>query len=467
MKQSRSKVWWLVVSVLGSALGVAAYFGGWLSSNTPAVEATATVAPVAKQPDPIAVTVAEAVSRPVERRVRTVGTLHGFEEIDIGPLVDGHVRKVLHDVGDIVRPGDTLLEIDDTDLRLAVSEMGRALELELSRLGLTSIPERTFDVTKLPAVLRAQVVEQNAADTFARYKTLAERNAMSQDEFSKAELSLSVARLDTKQRIMEAEQHLAAVRHRQAVLETTQKRLKDTHVVVPPLHVTPRESQSPAYTVSGRMVSPGEIVRAAPPTPLFKLVVEDPLKLQSAVPERFAAQIQVGQSVDLEIEALPGHTIHGEVVRVNPTVDSASRTFQIEIAVPNPDRRIKPGSFATASILVDGDAVAVTVPEEAVVRFAGVTKLFAITDSAAQSTPIELGTRLEVRDVAGKTHRWVEIQGAIKPGMKIVTSGHAQLVDGSAVRIRDLPPVVEQPTEHKHQLIRQARQSMSERKDVR
>ncbi|MBL8827989.1 MAG: efflux RND transporter periplasmic adaptor subunit [Planctomycetaceae bacterium] len=467
MKQSRSKIVWLVVSVLGSALGAAAYFGGWLSKDTAPVDAPAAIAPVAKQPDPIAVTLAEAVSRPVERRVRTVGTLHGFEEIEIGPLVDGHVRKVLHDVGDIVRPGETLLEIDDTDLRLAVSEMGRALELELSRLGLTTIPERTFDVTKLPAVLRAQVVEQNAADTFARYKTLAERNAMSQDEFSKAELSLSVARLDTKQRIMEAEQHLAAVRHRQAVLETTQKRLKDTQVVAPPMHVTSGESPSPAYTVSGRMVSPGEIVRAAPPTPLFKLVVEDPLKLQSAVPERFAAQIQNGQTVDLEIEALPGHTIHGRVVRVNPTVDPASRTFQIEIAVPNPERRIKPGSFATASILVDGDAVAVTVPEEAVIRFAGVTKLFTIADTAAQSTPIELGTRLEVRDTAGKTHRWVEIQGSITPGMKIVTSGHAQLVDGSAVRIRDLPPVEEQPTERKHQLIRQARQSTSERKDVR
>ncbi len=187
------------------------------------------------------------------------------------------------------------------------------------------------------------MVEQNAADTFARYKTLAERNAMSQDEFSKAELSLSVARLDTKQRIMEAEQHLAAVRHRQAVLETTQKRLKDTHVVVPPLHVTTSESPSPAYTVSGRMVSPGEIVREPRPP---RRSSNSSSRIRSSCnrqSERFAAQIQVGQSVDLEIEALPGHTIHGEVVRVNPTVDSASRTFQIEIAVPNPDRRIKRG----------------------------------------------------------------------------------------------------------------------------
>ncbi len=84
MKQSRSKVWWLVVSVLGSALGAAAYFGGWFRVARQRSRRRLRSRPVAKQPDPIAVTVAEAVSRPVERRVRTVGTLHGFEESTSG-----------------------------------------------------------------------------------------------------------------------------------------------------------------------------------------------------------------------------------------------------------------------------------------------------------------------------------------------------------------------------------------------
>jgi RND family efflux transporter MFP subunit len=166
-------------------------------------------------------------------------------------------------------------------------------------------------------------------------------------------------------------------------------------------------------------------------------VVEDPLKLQTAVPERFAAQVRVGQPVDLSVESLPGLKIVGQVVRVNPTVDTSSRTFQIEVAVPNADRSIKPGSFATASILVDGDAVAVTVPEEAIVRFAGVTKLFAVSDTSATAVPVETGTRLEVRDAAGKMHHWVEIVGAVEPGMRIVTTGHSQLANGSTIRIRE------------------------------
>lgn len=455
----------IVICVLGGGVAAAAYAGflpGKKVAKPPAAEQAAADATV-KQPEAVAVTVAPATARPIERRVRTVGTLHGYEEIEISPLVDGHVRRVLHDVGDVVAPGEPLLEIDDADFRLAVQEMGRALELELAKLGLVAVPDKAFDVATLPSVLRARLVEKNAAETFERYKGLVERNAITKDDFQKAELNLDVARLDTKQRIIEAEQSLAAVRHRQAILETAEKRLRDAKVVTPPLTtVAAVPSQInlvstastganalPSYTVCERMVSEGEIVKASPPTKLFRLVVEDPLKFQAAVPERFSAQVRVGQPVDLAVESLPGSKVVGRVVRVNPTVDTVNRTFQVEISVPNAERRLKPGSFATASILIGSDAQAVTVPEESIVRFAGVTKLFAVSGDKAVALPVETGTRLDVRDGAGIAHRWVEVIGAVRPGAAIVTSGHSQLADGSQVRVRETAtPAVVAPATH-------------------
>lgn len=443
----------IVVCVLGGGIAAAAYAGFLPGKKDPKPTAAeqAAASAAAKKPEAVAVTVAPATARPIERRVRTVGTLHGYEEIEISPLVDGHVRRVLHDVGDVVAPGEPLLEIDDADFRLAVQEMGRALELELAKLGSTTVPDKAFDVATLPSVLRARLVEKNAAETFERYKGLVERNAITKDDFQKAELNLDVARLDTKQRMIEAEQSLAAVRHRQAILETAEKRLRDARVVTPPLTtVAAVPSQinlvstasagataAPSYTVCERLVSEGEIVRAAPPTKLFRLVVEDPLKFQAAVPERFSAQVRVGQPVDLAVESLPGRTVAGRVVRVNPTVDTANRTFQVEISVPNSERQLKPGSFATASILIGSDAQALTVPEEAIVRFAGVTKLFAVSGDKAVAVPVETGTRLEVRDVAGTAHRWVEVIGAVRPGAAVVTTGHSQLAEGSQVRVRE------------------------------
>lgn len=452
---------WLVLGALtGAACFAAVRFGGVKLTDPDRPAATEssgepTVTPD-KGPDPVVVTVAAATPRAVERRVRTVGTLHGFEEIEVSPLVDGRVVRIARDVGDTVAPGDTLLEIDDTDFLLSVQEVERALELELASLGLSTVPDPSFDLTRLPSVERAGLVERSAADTLERYRGLEERNAITKDEIEKAELALDTARLDRKQRLIEAEQALAAVRHREAVLETARKRLGDTRVVAPSIEVrtfrrpgedaaentvtTPR-----TYTVAARYITEGEVVRSMPPGVLFRLVVEDVLKLKAAVPERHAASIVPGQEVDLAIESLPGVPVTGHVVRVHPTIDTASRTFDVEVQVPNPDHRLKPGAFAKASILLDRNADAVTVPEESLVRFAGVTKLFVAADGHAVALTVEPGVRLDVEDASGSVRRWIEIPSGVDAGAEVITSGLANLSDGAPVRVRGPAPTAATP----------------------
>ena len=447
-----------LLAVVGSGVVAAAFFGlipGWKRPAEPAAATHPTAPHTARHPAAIAVTVTAAVPRTVERRVRTVGTLHGFEEIEISPQVDGTVHRVARDVGDLVSPGDLLLEIDATDFQLAVQENARALELELARLGLNKVPDALFSPETLPSVERARLVERNAADTFDRYKALTARGVMTKDDYEKAELNLQTARLDTKQRLLEAEQTLATVRHRQAVLETAGKRLRDTRILAPAITVrtppvlkqaagtsvraVPATEAEPAlaYTVAERFVSEGEIVRAAPPSKLFRLVVDSVLKLKAAVPERYASQVRPGQEVDLAVESLPGRKIAGRVARVNPTVDTANRTFEVEVWVPNRERLLKSGSFATASILLNADAGAVTVPEEAIIRYAGVTKIFTVVDDRAVVVPVELGSRLDIAGPAGVVHRWVEVSGPLAVGVPVVTTGHSQLSDGAAVRVRE------------------------------
>jgi multidrug efflux pump subunit AcrA (membrane-fusion protein) len=452
-----------LLACIGGGVAAAAYYGpipGWKRPAELASAAPPTAPHTARHPEAIAVTVTAAVPRTVERRVRTVGTLHGFEEIEISPQVDGTVRRVARDVGDLVSPDDLLLEIDATDFQLAVQEHARALELELARLGLNKVPDTLFSTETLPSVERARLVERNAADTFDRYKALTARGVMTKDDYEKAELNLQTARLDTKQRLLEAEQTLAAVRHRQAVLETAGKRLRDTRILAPAItvrtppvletvlepsagsaaRIVPAATDADpalAYTVAERFVSEGEIVRAAPPTKLFRLVVDSVLKLKAAVPERYASQVRPGQEVDLAVESLPGRKIGGRVARVNPTVDTANRTFEVEVWVPNRERLLKSGSFATASILLGADAGAVTVPEEAIVRYAGVTKIFTVVDDRAVVVPVELGSRLDIAGPAGVVHRWVEVSGLLAVGVPVVTTGHSQLSDGASVRVRE------------------------------
>ena len=451
-RPQRGLRWWALGSlVVGAALGAIRFGLVTLPGSGPPAAAGPAGEPVTgatrKQAEPVVITVAAATARPVERRVRTVGTLHGFEEIDVSPLVEGRVARVAHDIGDIVEPGETLLEIDDSDFLLAVQEVERSLELELASLGLSTVPDLSFDISRLPSVERAGLVERGAADTLERFRGLVERNAITKDEIQKAELALDTARLDRKQRLLDAEQALAAVRHREAVLETARKRLGDTRVVAPAIEVRtfhrPGEggvdeiaAAARTYTVAARYVTEGEVVRSMPAAVLFRLVVEDVLKLKAAVPERHAASIAPGQEVDLAVESLPGVAVTGHVVRVHPTIDTASRTFDVEVQVPNAGHRLKPGAFAKASILLDRQSDAVTVPEESLVRFAGVTKLFVVVEGRAVAVPVEPGVRLDVTDEAGVVRRWIEIPAGVTAGAEVVTSGLAQLTDGAPVRVR-------------------------------
>ena len=451
-RPQRGLRWWALGSlVVGAALGAIRFGLVTLPGSGPPAAAGPAGEPVTgatrKQAEPVVITVAAATARPVERRVRTVGTLHGFEEIDVSPLVEGRVARVAHDIGDIVEPGETLLEIDDSDFLLAVQEVERSLELELASLGLSTVPDLSFDISRLPSVERAGLVERGAADTLERFRGLFERNAITKDEIQKAELALDTARLDRKQRLLDAEQALAAVRHREAVLETARKRLGDTRVVAPAIEVRtfhrPGEggvdeiaAAARTYTVAARYVTEGEVVRSMPAAVLFRLVVEDVLKLKAAVPERHAASIAPGQEVDLAVESLPGVAVTGHVVRVHPTIDTASRTFDVEVQVPNAGHRLKPGAFAKASILLDRQSDAVTVPEESLVRFAGVTKLFVVVEGRAVAVPVEPGVRLDVTDEAGVVRRWIEIPAGVTAGAEVVTSGLAQLTDGAPVRVR-------------------------------
>ena len=81
-----------------------------------------------KQAVPAAVTVAAIETRTVQRKIAVVGTLFGFEEFVVTPKVEGRVLSIACEVGDRIRPGAALLELDATEYRLAVDEAQRAVE---------------------------------------------------------------------------------------------------------------------------------------------------------------------------------------------------------------------------------------------------------------------------------------------------------------------------------------------------
>lgn len=381
------------------------------------------------KPDPIVVTTAPVESRKVERRASVVGTLSGFEEFTMTPKVEGRVAAIRFDVGDRVDPGTVMLELDSVDYRLAVDEAERGLETELARLGTAQVPTESFDIEKLPSVTRARLVTENAKRRADRINTLFRSNAASEDSHEQAQSELDVADATLRQTRLDAQTALAGVRHRQAQLATARQKLSETSLTAP--RFSPGKEFGEAavqYVVAKRMVSVSEMVRAFPSTPVFELVIDNILKFRTAIPERYLSQVRIGQVVEIRVEAWPDRVFPARVSRIEPTIHQESRTFLAEALVANPEHKLMCGGFAKAEAVLDENAHALAVPLDAIVQFAGVTKVFRVANDAAEEVVVRLG---------GRGPGWVEVIGALSAGDTVVTSGHSKLSNGTSVRIRE------------------------------
>jgi RND family efflux transporter MFP subunit len=379
------------------------------------------------EPVPVPVTVAAVELRPVQRRVSVVGTLFGFERITVTPKVEGRVQALHFDVGDRVPPGATLMELDATDYQLAVDEARRALEQELSRLDLTESPPDDFDIEQLPSIESAHLKLDNAVRLFERQKTLLAANVAAKQNYEQAETDYRVADADLRQARLDARTTLATVRHRESVLKLAEQNLTETLVKAPTLSGAAAGGASGDFVVAQRLVSIGEMIRAFPSTPVYELVQDDVLKLMVMVPEHYLAQVQIGLTVEVQVEAYPGEVFTATVARINPTIDRQSRTFGVEAHVANPDHRLRDGGFAKADVIVSTADNAVTVPLESVTRFAGVSKVFRVQDGIAEEVEITVGTQ---------GPGWLEAIGGLRAGDVVVTSGQSQLANGTHVQVR-------------------------------
>ena len=379
----------------------------------------------------VTITTAPVTLRNVPRRLMLVGTLAGSEELTLSPKVDGRVLRIRADIGDLVYPGEVLLELDPVDLKLEADAARRGWEAELARLGLTALPVGEFLVEDVPMVQRSEVLLESARREMVRIKTLSANGSLSRREIDAAEQEFNGAAAAKRDAVTQAKALLASARLRNSNLEAAEQHLRDAVVVAPPVPAADAWGAALGagftpirYAVSARMVSEGEMLRSNPVTNAFKLVLDYTLKLRAPVPEQYSPEVRIGQQVQVKVEAYAGADFPGRITRVNPTVDPQTRTFQVEISIPNGAGKLKAGGFARAFLTTRIDDGVRTVPPQAIVSFAGISKVFVIENNIAKAVEIALGTREQ---------DWVEAIGPLPPNAVVAVSGFSQLVEGSPV----------------------------------
>ncbi len=180
------------------------------------------------------------------------------------------------------------------------------------------------------------------------------------------------------------------------------------------------EIRAPFSGVIGlRSVSIGDYVKEG--QDMVNLEAIDPLKVDFRVPEIYLKQVQVGQKLEVTLDALPGRKYEGMVSAINPLVDAAGRAIVIRAQVRNADTALRPGMFARVRLLTKDDRDALVLPEQALVPQGEEQYVYRVLDGKAARTKVELGQRRDGR---------VEVVKGVAPGETIVTAGQLKLRDG-------------------------------------
>lgn len=362
--------------------------------------ACGTPAPTGTAP-PRAVRVAAVSPRPVSQGARYAGVLESRVQLDLAFRVPGRVASVGQvtlpgqaprplQEGDLVKAGDVLATLDLADLQrqrsvAASSAASVAAQVSQSRTGLAQAEREVARARKLFAngdLAQADLDRAEAAFASAG-STLASLEAQHQSRLDQLALS------------------------RNTVVDATLRSPIDG-------------------VIARKAIDPGELV--APNVPVFSVVDLAELRVVLGVPDTRVNLLQLGATVPVAVEALPGRPLVGTVSKVAPTADPALRTYAVELRLPG-SGGLRPGMTATALLGGDAEQVAPVLPLSAVVRNpgGGGYGVFRLSGERTVSfAPIEVADLLE-NDVI--------VASGLEAGQRVVVHGAQFLRDGETVEV--------------------------------
>ena len=346
----------------------------------------------------------------LHRIVEVVGTLAAEDEVTISSQAEGIVRRVLADLGDPVKSGQTLVEIDREKLQYTLDEQKATHARARTKYGASEsgqLPpvEETADVRKAAAELA------QAKQAHERAGELHKRTLISQQALEDAETTLRLKAALYDAALQNARNLRADVDVSDATMKLADRQLRDANIRAP----------FDGY-VQKRMVSVGELVKGQ--MPVMTVVRVDPLKLMAEIPERMAPWIRVGQSLELLVDAFPGTTFPATVSRISPAVNTQTRTFAFEGLAPNHDARLKPGTFARVHLATALVEQVLTVPYAAMQYRYGVYRVFTVDGDRLTVHELKTSDRVGAR---------MEILGGVKLGALVALTDVDTLADGMKV----------------------------------
>ena len=316
---------------------------------------------------------------PFGETVTANGTLAAFDQTTAGVKVAGRLSSISVDLGSVVRRGQMIAQIEANDYKLRVQQSEAALGQARARLGLS--PDGTDDkvsAEQTGTVRQAKAQLDEARLSRERAVKLVEQGIVAKADYDAADATFKVAQSRYQDAFEEIRNRQALLAQRRSELALARQQLADTAVYSPIDGI-----------VQLKRASVGEYLAAG--APVVDIVRTNPLRLQAQVPERDAATVRFGQNVRVTVEG-DAKIYIGQIKRLSPVITQENRMLMVEADVPN-DGNLRPGSFAKAEIVTNNAKLAVTVPNNAIVTFAGIEKVIVVQNGKALEKPITTGRR--------------------------------------------------------------------------
>ncbi len=319
------------------------------------------------------------------------GTLEALEDSTIYARVQGYVKAWRFDIGDEVKAGDLLAELETPELDQEQHQAAATLAQLRARL------------------LTAEASARLARSTFERYQGAAAADAVSLQLLAEAKASLETA----EAAVEEAKENIKAG---EASVQRLNELLGFAKVRAPYDGV-----------VTQRMIERGDLVTAGNGTnqALFRLQHTSVMRVFVHVPQVYAPAVKPGVEADVVLREYPGRVFKGRVTRSARSLDTASRTLRTQIEVDNADRALLPGMYAAVKLSLPQTGSSVRIPASALVVSSEGTRVATVTGDRVHfelvTITADFGTELAVDGVRGDE--------------RVVVDPSDRLSEGAAVRL--------------------------------
>lgn len=310
----------------------------------------------------IPVKVQKLAKEDIFRTLDYTANLEADEQVYYAPAATGRISKIYVEVGDRIKKGQVLVDMDKTNLK------------------------------------QAEVQLKNLETEYNRAKMLNETQSISKQAYDAAVTNYEVAKTNIE-----------------FLRENTQMLAPFNGVV------------TGKFFENGEVYTGGAFGGASKPS-IIAIEKINPLKAKVNLSEQYFLSVKKGTKVELKSSLFPGRVFEGTVNIVYPTIDPASRTFTVEVKIPNEDEALRPGMYGTINFFI-GNTETIVAPAISVLKLQGANDryVFVNRNGKAKRVAVTLGKRFEDK---------VElISNELEEGDELIVVGQGRVVDGSPISI--------------------------------